>query len=141
MRLSLATGLLTALALTPTTGRADLVISGAAAAAVPVTTADTSPPTDAPADAHSMSTDPAPAPHPSAPAFLMARGFGHAVPLSFAVRQIVPKTVKVSFGPGANPDARVNWTGGRGWNWVLFDAVRPLGLHLVMSHMAVEIRK
>jgi hypothetical protein len=53
----------------------------------------------------------------------------------------VPPAVKVTYGPGADPDALVDWRGGQGWNRVLFDAVKPLGLRLVMTHMAVEIRK
>jgi hypothetical protein len=80
-------------------------------------------------------------PHPAGPQFMAAQGFGDQVPLRFAVRQIVPKAVKVTYGAGADPDAVVDWKGGQGWNWVLFRAVKPLGLRLVMTHMAVEIRK
>jgi len=79
--------------------------------------------------------------HPDPPQFMIAHGFGDQVPLHFAVRQIVPKAVKVTYGPGADRDAVVNWKGGQRWNRVLFRAVRPLGLRLVMTHMAVEIRK
>jgi hypothetical protein len=78
---------------------------------------------------------------PVVPTFKVAEGFGDKVPLSFAVRQIVPKAVKVSFGPGADPTAVVDWKGGRPWNQVLRDAVAPLGLRLVMTNMAVEIRR
>ena len=80
-------------------------------------------------------------PHPAQPPFMLAQGFGDQVPLRFAVRQIVPRAVKVTYGPGADPDAAVDWKGGQGWNRVLFNAVRPLGLRLVMTRMAVEIRK
>jgi hypothetical protein len=80
-------------------------------------------------------------PHPARPQFMLAEGFGDQVPLRFAVRQIVPRAVKVTYGPGADPDAAVDWRGGQGWNWVLSRAVKPLGLRLVMTHMAVEIRK
>ena len=75
------------------------------------------------------------------PRFKVARGFGDQVPLSFAVRQIVPHAVRVIYGPGAAPDALVTWKGGEGWNGVLLRAVHPLGLRLVMSTMAVQIRK
>jgi hypothetical protein len=78
---------------------------------------------------------------PSALHWKMAYGFGTAVPLGFACRQIVPPAVRVTFGPGARPDMVVTWKGGDTWNHVLRDAVAPLGLLLVMSHMAVEIRK
>ena len=80
-------------------------------------------------------------PDPVPTRFKLAFGFGKRIPLSFAVRQIVPGAVKVTYGPGADPDALVDWRGGQGWNRVLFDAVKPLGLRLVMTHMAVEIRK
>lgn len=73
--------------------------------------------------------------------FKMAYGFGESVPLAFACRQIVPKAVKVTYGPGADRAALVNWKGGDTWNRVLRDAVQPLGLHLVMTTMAVEIRR
>jgi hypothetical protein len=73
--------------------------------------------------------------------FKAAQGFGNHVPLSFAVRQIVPRSVKVTYGPGADPDALVDWKGGEGWNRVLFRAVHPLGLRLVMTYMAVQILK
>jgi hypothetical protein len=74
------------------------------------------------------------------PRFKMADGFGDQVPLSFACRQIIPPAVKVTLGPGADPKALVDWKGGDTWNHVLRDAVKPLGLHLVMTTMAVEVR-
>ncbi len=71
----------------------------------------------------------------------IARGFGNNVPLGFACRQIVPPAVRVTFGPGASPSTLVTWEGGKGWNQVLREAVKPVGLRLVMTYMAVEIRK
>ena len=73
--------------------------------------------------------------------FKMAYGFGDHVPLAFACRQIVPRAIRVRYGPGANPHAVVSWKGGDTWNHVLRAAVKPLGLRLVMTTMAVEIRK
>ena len=73
--------------------------------------------------------------------WLMAYGFGNNVPLAFACRQIVPPAVKVTFGPGVNPATPVTWKGGDTWNHVLRDTVTPLGLHLQMTYMAVEIEK
>ena len=80
-------------------------------------------------------------PQPAKPRFKMAYGFGKGVPLAFACRQIVPNAVRVTYGPGADEAALVNWKGGDTWNHVLRDAVEPLGLHLVMTTMAVEIRR
>lgn len=75
------------------------------------------------------------------PRFKTAYGFGKSVPLAFACRQIVPRAVKITYGPGADQTALVDWKGGDTWNRVLRDAVQPLGLHLVMTTMAVEIRR
>ena len=78
-------------------------------------------------------------PYADRPHFLVARGFGHDVPLAFAARQIVPQHVRISFGSDVDPEARVNWEGGKPWDDVLRAAVKPLGLHLAVTHMAVKI--
>ena len=123
------------------------------ASPIPLILAATIPAATARADFVITSMPPAPTPPPivqaipgksPAPAsrrLKVAFGFGARIPLSFAVRQIVPPAVKVTYGPGADPNALVDWKGGQAWNRVLFDAVKPLGLRLVMTHMAVEIRK
>ena len=80
-------------------------------------------------------------PHKPAWHWMVANGFGNNVPLGFACRQIVPPAVRVTYGPGVSASSVVSWQGGKGWNEVLRQAVKPLGLHLVMIHMAVEIRK
>lgn len=80
-------------------------------------------------------------PQPTKPRFKMAYGFGKGVPLSFACRQIVPSAVRITYGPGADRTTLVDWKGGDTWNRVLRDAVQRLGLHLVMTTMAVEIRR
>jgi hypothetical protein len=60
------------------------------------------------------------------------RGFGTGIPLSFAVRQIVPPNVDVAYGPNVNPEQlTVTWRGGRPWLTTLRAAVAPLGLHVV----------
>ena len=66
------------------------------------------------------------------PRYPLARGFGDKVPLAFAVRQIVPPSVKIHFGTGVDPTTPVDWRGGRPWNVVLWSAVHPLGLHLYL---------
>ena len=78
---------------------------------------------------------------PAAPHFARAAGFGQQVPLAFACRQIVPAGVKVTFGPGADPAALVDWKGGDTWNRTLLTALEPLGLRIIMRPMAIEIRK
>jgi hypothetical protein len=114
--------------------RADFVVKSAApavAASQPVSMAPIIDPQDLPSKPKPM-----PAWH-----WKVAKGFGNKVPLGFACRQIVPATVRVTFGPGATPAMLVSWKGGKGWNEVLREAVKPIGLRLVMTHMAVEVRK
>ena len=69
----------------------------------------------------------------------IAHGFGNDVPLGFAARQIVPGRVKVTFGPGVDEAALVDWRGGRSWIDTLQAAVRPLGMRVVVRWMAVSI--
>ena len=75
---------------------------------------------------------PSPASHPQASSektrTAIASGFGHEVPLRFAVRQLLPKNWRVRYGQGVDPDRPVSWEGGRPWDFVLRDAVKPLGL-------------
>ena len=78
-------------------------------------------------------------PEQVAPRFKLARGFGNAVPLSFAVRQIVPPVVKVRYGAGIDPDAVVSWKGDRPWNQVLAAAIHPLQLRIVTGTDTVLI--
>ena len=95
-----------------------------------------------PTGANGQPSDPEPSsPAKPAPRFKIAYGFGNDVPLAFACRQIVPRAVHITYGPGADPKASVSWKGGDTWNHVLRDAVSPLGLRLVMTTMAVEIRR
>jgi len=68
-----------------------------------------------------------------------ARGFGNQIPLSFAIRQIVPATVKVRFAREADRNALVDWRGGRAWPSVLRDAIRPLGFRAIVRERQVSI--
>ena len=70
----------------------------------------------------------------------IAQGFGRQVPLSFAVRQIVPSFVHVSYGPDVDTSAPVDWTGGAPWDQVLRAAVEPLGLSLITGRRTAELR-
>ena len=67
-------------------------------------------------------------------------GFGDQIPLSFACRQIIPRGVRVVYGPGASPDALVNWKGGDLWPLVLGRAIQPLGLHMVAVGTKLTIK-
>jgi hypothetical protein len=73
------------------------------------------------------------------PAELALSGFGDQVPLSFAVRQIVPPHFQVAYADAVQQDAPVDWKGGEPWRATLADAVRPLGLIVTVSGPKVTI--
>ena len=75
-----------------------------------------------------------PAPQP------VVAGFGDQVPLSFAVRQIVPARFQVAFGETVDSDTPVDWKGGKPWRPTLSDAVRPLGLTVSVVGRTVKIQ-
>lgn len=62
------------------------------------------------------------------PRNVVASGFGHEVPLRFVVRQLLPAPWHVRYDQGVDPNWPVSWEGGRPWDYVLRDAVKPLGL-------------
>jgi hypothetical protein len=66
-------------------------------------------------------------------------GFGDQVPLTFAVRQIVPPNFQVAYADTVKKDAPVNWKGGEPWRATLADAVRPLGLVVTVNGPKVTI--
>ena len=74
-----------------------------------------------------------PAPQP------VVAGFGDQVPLSFAVRQIVPARFQVAFGETVDSDTPVDWKGGKPRRPTLSDAVRPLGLTVSVVGATVTI--
>ncbi len=86
---------------------------------------------------------PRPRPHPKirphAPDPALS-GFGDKVPLSFAVRQIVPARFQVAFGETVNREASVDWKGGKPWRPTLSDALRPLGLAISVTGATVTIQ-
>ncbi|ACB97388.1 hypothetical protein [Beijerinckia indica] len=68
-----------------------------------------------------------------------AIGFGSQIPLSFALKQIVPPHMTIQFGPGITPDVLVDWRGGREWKIVLEEAVQPLGIHVSVKGQALVL--
>lgn len=75
---------------------------------------------------------------PSLPAVV---GFGEAVPVHVAARQIVPEGISVVFGDGVDRELPVDWRGGRPWNLVLADAIKPLGFKLSRTANQVSITR
>ena len=100
-------------------------------------------------DASATPDSETPAPHPKpqrhAPkSHVSARepalsSFGHQVPLSFAVRQIVPANFQVAYADTVQKDAPVNWKGGEPWRATLADAIRPLGFVVTVTELKVTI--
>lgn len=66
-------------------------------------------------------------------------GFGADIPLVLALRQIVPPHYAFGFSPGVDQGVRVTWNGGKPWNVVLDDALRPLGLGARISETTVRV--
>jgi hypothetical protein len=99
------------------------------------------PPTNADTHAHTpqaLSTKLNSKLHRAAPDPPLA-GFGADIPLSFAIRQIVPPRFQVSFADTVDKNARVDWNGGKPWLATLADAVRPLGLMVSVAGATVTI--
>jgi hypothetical protein len=69
----------------------------------------------------------------------LAHGFGDHVPLSFAVRQIVPANLHVAYANQVDPSALVTWEGGQPWNVALVHAVQPLRYRVWVSATTVHI--
>lgn len=125
-------------------------IASASAEFVMLTPQSQPPQADASAELHTTregTSPPRPVPDPAKPVAhkkrtgAIARGFGRSVPLSFAVRQIVPPSIKVRYAASADSDALVEWQGGREWRVVLQDAVRPLGLRVTVRGSTALISK
>lgn len=90
--------------------------------------------------AQTPTRSPAPPPARAArPATL--QGYGTDIPLSFAVRQIVPRGIRVIYGPGATPETPVSWTGGKAWYDVLRDSLKPRRLRLLLAGQTATITR
>lgn len=80
-------------------------------------------------------------PRPRTPSLPAVQGYGEAVPLHVAVRQIAPEGTSIVYGDGVDRELPVNWRGGRPWNLVMADAIRPLGLKLLRAPGQVTISR
>lgn len=74
------------------------------------------------------------------PQFAMAEGFGTALPLALALSQIIPSGFNHSFADGVDPGTTVSWQGGKAWNLVLEEMLRPSGLTASIKNNAVTIQ-
>jgi hypothetical protein len=72
----------------------------------------------------------------------IARGFGTRIPLTFAVKQVVPPSVRPSFAPDVDADAiTVDWRGGRPWPDVLRDMLKAPNLRVTFGPGSVLIER
>ena len=62
-----------------------------------------------------------------------AKGFGEQISLRFAARQIVPSDVALAIADNVDTTTNVSWQGGRPWNQVLLDVLKPLNLRLTIT--------
>lgn len=75
-----------------------------------------------------------------APQFAEAEGFGTALPLALALSQVIPSEFTHNFAVGVDPGTTVSWQGGKAWNLVLEDMLRPSGLTASIQNNAVTIQ-
>ena len=108
--------------------------------------ADAANPAASPGPTHRARMRPKPHPPSSArpspsEAQALASGFGAQVPLAFAIRQMAPDGFDVILEPPADPNALVDWRGGRPWAQALAEAIQPLGLEVSLHEKTVTIRR
>ncbi len=71
--------------------------------------------------------------------FEVVEGFGSDMPLALALRQVVPAQYAFSFGRGVNPGYLVSWEGGKAWNLVLGDMLKPLNIKALIDGNVVKV--
>jgi hypothetical protein len=74
-------------------------------------------------------------------AYPVAVGYGKAIPLAFALRQIVPHGVLVVIAPDVDASTIVSWQGGLPWDIALRRALAPAGLRADVTPVEVKIRR
>lgn len=76
-----------------------------------------------------------------APASLAAEinGFGTDIPLSFALRQIVPSHFEITFAPGVDADRKTTWRARGEWRGVLQRVAAENGLRAEITSSTVQI--
>ena len=81
-----------------------------------------------------------PVAHP-APAKPVAIGEGSNVPLRSAVLDMLPQEIHPSYTDAVDPDAIISWHGGRPWDVVLREAVKPLGILVAVKGNDVTLSR
>ena len=86
-----------------------------------------------------MTQNSAPKRAPSRNGYEMAVGFGKDLPLVTALRQIVPSEYAYVLSESVPMGQTVSWDGGRPWNVVLNDMLRPLNMQANIEVKRVSI--
>jgi hypothetical protein len=81
-----------------------------------------------------------PVAHPP-PAKPVAIGEGNGVPLRSALLDILPPDIHPTYTQGVDPDATISWRGGKPWDAVLRDAVKPLGILVTVNGSDVKLSR
>ncbi|MBL4589059.1 MAG: TcpQ domain-containing protein [Alphaproteobacteria bacterium] len=81
----------------------------------------------------------APAPA-SMPPRSVIQGFGHDVPLSYALTSIVPSYYGYAFGKDVDPALPISWKGGKAWDEVLAEALRDQELFAHIDAHKISIQ-
>lgn len=76
-----------------------------------------------------------------APVLAQDAGFGTDIPLSLAVKQIVPDGYKVQIAPGVDANVPVSWKEGGGWKQAIVGAAKGAGYTAVVGADTVRISK
>lgn len=84
-------------------------------------------------------TSPTPVPITPSKSNDIAVGFGNDIPLTTALRQIVPENYTFMIDQNIDGEQFVTWNGGREWPLVLNDMVQPLGLKTTIDGQTVRI--
>lgn len=71
----------------------------------------------------------------------IVQGFGSDIPLAFALSQVVPAHYSYAFGDNVNPGYRVSWNGGRPWQTIVTNMIKPLGLEMRIHDNKLVIEK
>jgi len=94
-----------------------------------------------PAPLHAMPVPRAPVKAvPPAQKFADAVGFGRDLPLALALSQIVPAEFTHSYAKDIDAGVMVSWEGGKAWDQVLNDMLRPQNLTAVIQGQQVIIQ-
>lgn len=66
-------------------------------------------------------------------------GFGNDIPLSFAIKQIVPQNYNIEYGNTVNLSKKVDWNGGRDWKDILSDLAQKENLMITFKGQTVSV--